>query len=286
MLRLTAPVLLRIAVLAAPLAVGYACITAQENAGSIEQEMSRDIGRGAVARRVGRFVACGDLEPDAMERVTGTIDRARAAFAKQFFRTPPDKDLRVYLFPDASSYESFIQRKYARPPSSPYGFYLPQSRSLVMNIGTGTGTLVHEMAHALADFDFPDIPAWFNEGFASLFEQSRFENGKIRGLVNWRLKGLQKGLAEGAFLPFERLTSYTGRAFYDGDSGFRYAEARYLCLWLQEQGLLETYYAKFREARTEDPAGFVTLKAVLGRPVADVEAEFVVWAKGLRLTPP
>lgn len=278
------PVALRIAVLAAPLFAGYAWISAEDDPDAVAGEMKRDIGRGAAARRVGPFVACGDLDPDAMDRVTGTIDRARAAFAKQFFRTPPDKDLRVYLFPDAASYESFIRRKYVRPPSSPYGFYLPQSRSLVMNIGTGTGTLVHEMAHALADFDFPDIPAWFNEGFASLFEQSRFEDGKIRGLVNWRLKGLQKGLAEGAFLPFEKLTSFTGREFYEGESGFRYAEARHLCLWLQEQGLLETYYAKFREARTTDPTGFVTLQAVLGRPVAEVEADIIEWAGKLRLS--
>ena len=280
------PVALRIAVLAAPLFAGYAWISAEDDPDAVAAEMKRDIGRGAVARRVGPFVACGDLDAEAMERVTGTIGRSHEAFRKQFFATDADKPIRVYLFPTAASYEAYCSDRLGREASSPYGFYLSATRSLVMNIGTGTGTLVHEMAHALIDFDFPDIPSWFNEGFASLFEQCNLVDGKIRGLVNWRLKELRRGLQEdGTFLPFDRLTAFTGRDFYEKGSGFRYAEARYLCLYLQEKGLLETYYAKFRDARAQDPTGYATLKAVLPRPVADVEAEFVVWAKGLRLTP-
>ena len=37
-----------------------------------------------------------------------------------------------------------------------------------MNIGTGGGTLVHELTHSLIAFDFPHVPDWFNEGLASL----------------------------------------------------------------------------------------------------------------------
>ena len=32
--------------------------------------------------------------------------------------------------------------------------------------------LVHEMVHPFMDADFPACPAWFNEGLASLYEQS------------------------------------------------------------------------------------------------------------------
>ena len=65
----------------------------------------------------------------------------------------------------------------------------------MLNLGTGTGTLLHELTHALADFDVPDMPDWLNEGLASLHEQCRFRNDEqgpwIEGLVNWRLDALQ-----------------------------------------------------------------------------------------------
>jgi len=45
--------------------------------------------------------------------------------------------------------------------------------------------------------------------------------------------------------------------------GFRYAQARYLCYYLQEKGLLAKYYHAFRAARAKDPTGYETLKAIL-----------------------
>jgi len=46
---------------------------------------------------------------------------------------------------------------------------------------------VHEIVHPFMAANFPDCPAWFNEGLASLYEQSSERDGKIIGLTNWRL---------------------------------------------------------------------------------------------------
>ena len=40
-----------------------------------------------------------------------------------------------------------------------------------MNIGPGPGTLSHELVHPYMEANFPNVPAWFNEGLASLYEQ-------------------------------------------------------------------------------------------------------------------
>ena len=77
---------------------------------------------------------------------------------------------------------------------------------------------VHEPG-ALADLiasNFPDCPTWFNEGLASLYEQSAEAGGRIVGLTNWRLEGLQRALAAGDVPSFAQLCR-SGEGFYDDD---------------------------------------------------------------------
>jgi hypothetical protein len=66
--------------------------------------------------------------------------------------------------------------------------------------------------------------------------------------------------------------------FYaDEHVGINYAQARYLMLYLQEQGLLRTYYRRFRDGAKEDPSGLKTLKQVL--KVEDLESFDKQWQK-------
>jgi len=62
---------------------------------------------------------------------------------------------------------------------------------------------------------------------------------------------------------FEKLMSTNDREFYDGDAT-NYAQARYLCYWLQEKGVLRDYYHSFVENAADDPEGIKTLKKILG----------------------
>ena len=122
---------------------------------------------------------------------------------------------------------------------------------------------MHEIVHPFIESNFPDCPSWFNEGLASLYEQCRDNRGKIWGSTNWRLNGLKKAIAARRVPKFKTLCSTSTREFYDEDPGTNYSQARYLCYYLQEQGLLRRYYHEFRRNVDTDPTGYETLQKVL-----------------------
>jgi len=166
---------------------------------------------------------------------------------------------------------------------TPFGYYSHAHGALVMNIATGGGTLVHEIVHPFIAANFPDCPAWFNEGLASLYEQCGDRQGAIWGATNWRLAGLQKSIEAGELPSFKDLCSTTQYEFYELDRGDNYAQARYLCYWLQEHGLLAKYYHAFRTAAGEDPGGYRTLQKTLGRDdMLAFQRDWEAWVLKLR----
>lgn len=212
------------------------------------------------------FVVAGDEPAETVRRrAEKTVRWAASLLRKQFFEKGPSGILDVYLFKDEASYEANAAALFGEKPGTPFGYYSRADRALVMNIATGGGTLVHEIVHPHVEADFPGCPDWLNEGLGSLFEQSAERDGKIVGLTNWRLAGLQEAIREGAAVPFEKLLATTSVEFYGDERGVHYAQARYLCYWLQEKGLLERFYKAFRAGRAEDPTGIATLKRVIGK---------------------
>lgn len=217
------------------------------------------------------FVVIGDepratVEVRADRTVKWAVDRLKEAY----FPKDPAEIIDIWLFKDRTSYEEHCKAFFGAAPSSPYGYFSHADRALVMNIATGGGTLVHEIVHPYVGANFPECPAWFNEGLASLYEQSDERDGRIVGLTNWRLDGLQKAIRKTRVPSFEKLCRTTDRQFYDEDPGTNYAQARYLCYYLQEQGLLRKFYHRFQEQHQRDPGGYETLKAVLSRTDMDV----------------
>ena len=154
-----------------------------------------------------------------------------------------------------------------------------------MNISTGGGTLVHEIVHPFVAANFPKCPAWFNEGLGSLYEQSGEVRGRIHGCTNWRLPGLQEAIRKKRVPSFKTLCSTTDDEFYNEDRGTNYAQARYLCYYLQEHDLLGKFYRRFHADREKDPTGYQTLKAVLGRDDMDAfKTEWEAWVMKLRFS--
>jgi Protein of unknown function (DUF1570) len=223
------------------------------------------------------FVVLGDDSPDALARKASTVTWAVAHFEKEFFEHRPGKILDVYLFSNAASYERGVRILTGESPSTPYGFYSSRHNGLFMNIATGGGTLVHEIVHPYVEADFPNAPPWLNEGLGSLYEQSNERDGKIIGLTNWRLAGLQKAIRRGDVPSFHELTHMDDATFYAEERGTNYAQSRYLMYYLQEKGLLHEFYRRFRAARAKDPTGYTTLVAVLGE--RDMDAFKARWEK-------
>lgn len=229
------------------------------------------------------FIVIGDESPAVVrERAERTVKWAVDHLKRAYFSRDPDRIINIWLFKDAESYEKNVLERFGEKPGTPFGYYSPSDNALVMNISTGGGTLVHEIVHPFIEANFPECPAWFNEGLGSLYEQSAERDGKIVGLPNWRLAGLKRAFDEDRLLTFEALTALSTSDFYGEESGRNYAQARYLCLYLQEHGLLQRFYRTFAEDQENDPTGYQSLRAILGGEVEAHEREFEEFIRALR----
>ncbi len=229
------------------------------------------------------FVVLGN---QSAERVKASakqiVEWTRTRLRAQYFEKDPERILDVWLLRDAETYRKWAVEVSGDPPDTPYGYYSSAKGALVMNIATGGGTLVHEMVHAFMEANF-DAPAWLNEGLGSLYEQSNERDGRIIGLTNWRLAGLQAAVREGSVPTFRALTGTTTQQFYFEDPGTNYAQARYLLYYLQERDLLGDYWAALRKNRKTDPTGYASLQKVLGeKDMAAWQKRWEAWVLTLR----
>ena len=123
------------------------------------------------------FVVVGDGTPKSVKQTsTGTVKWAVDSIKKDYFSKDPQHIIDVWLFKDPKSYKKHNLELFDTEPGTPYGYYSPSDRVLVMDISTGGGTLVHEIVHPFMESNFPACPSWFNEGLASLYEQSSSRN--------------------------------------------------------------------------------------------------------------
>lgn len=223
------------------------------------------------------FLIVGN-EPPATVRSRGkdVVRWTRDLLLKDFFDEAPRVLEEVWIYKDAASYQKGSRELFKTEPDTPYGYYLSTRRALVMNIKPGYGTLTHELVHPFMHQNWPAAPSWMNEGLASLFEFPFEKDGHLNGRVNWRLPGLKAGLKAKRAPSFKTLVHTTTDEFYANPEGLHYAEARYLCYWLQEQGLLVKFIRRAQELKGEDPSGWKALEEVLG---ADPDSRRKEWEK-------
>ncbi|HZB46709.1 MAG TPA: hypothetical protein VE360_15745 [Pyrinomonadaceae bacterium] len=211
------------------------------------------------------FVVVGDGPEASVKRhAEETVKWAVDLLKKDFFTKDPAEILDIWLFKDGDSYRRHARQLFGSEPTTPYGYYSSAHKALVMNIETGGGTLVHEIVHPFIEANFPGCPAWLNEGLGSLYEQCGEVDGHIRGFTNWRLPNLKRAVRAKKLPAFETLLAMDADAFYRRDTGDNYAQARYLCYYLQEKGLLVRFYRDFHANRQTDRTGYLTLQKVTG----------------------
>lgn len=204
------------------------------------------------------------------QHAEGTVKWAVDRLRQDFFSKDPNEILDIWLFKDAASYEQHSQLLFGETPTTPYGYYSSTHKALIMNIETGGGTLVHEIVHPFMEANFPACPPWFNEGLGSLFEQCGDSDGHIHGFTNWRLPGLQQAIRSKAVPSFKELTGLDAHGFYNDERGVNYAQARYLCYYLQQKGLLVRFYQEFLSRQKQDPSGYLTLQRILAETDMDL----------------
>jgi hypothetical protein len=225
------------------------------------------------------YVLVGDLSSAELERhYRETIVPTSRALATLYFDRVPDEPVTILLFASEASYRRHAEVLDGRQQPRYAGYYERSDRRIVLNVATGNGTLAHELTHALSHFDFPNMPEWFDEGLASLVEQSEFSEDGLRltGVSNWRLNYLLPALKRNQLRPIESLIA--AGTVRPGQEAVDYAHARYLCLYLQERELLGPYYRKFRASADRDRAGLWTLRQLLGvTSLEDFDREFREW---------
>ena len=118
-------------------------------------------------------------------------------FMNEYFDHPPRRLLVTVISSQPHVLVEATNRLYPEvglPVYAPFlGYYNPAD-NLIMATGgrAGYGTLLHEMIHALIEADFPQAPAWLNEGLASLYERTRWSSGHLDALPNWRMDGMRE----------------------------------------------------------------------------------------------
>lgn len=255
------------------------------------KQIKEELGKDYLVAYQEPFIIAGNTSRRLFDRIKdGTIKRCSQALYQDFFKQKPDYPIKVYLFKNAKSYEAYCQKTFGQEPSTPFGFYNHAGKELIMDISTGTGTLVHEMVHALICPDFPDVPAWFNEGLGSLYEQCQIEtNGSLRGLINWRYPRLKKAILVNKLVKLKDLLAMDENTFYGENSDLHYAEARYFCMYLQEKKVLPEFYKAFRHnyylkdrPKKRDCTGLKTITKILKQPIDKIEINWINWVKNLK----
>jgi hypothetical protein len=234
-----------------------------------------------------RFLVVGDIASDELEFVTRELlEPASVALEHMYFDRVPRRVVTVWLLDGDASYKSYADTYLNHAPRSTYGYYAPRKRAIVLNYAMGAGTAVHEMVHAYVRASFPEAPSWFDEGLASLYEESEFRGEDLHGLVNWRLPPLQRAFETGTAPRLRSVMTASRKGFYEEPGrALNYAVARYVCFALQESGLLQRYYRLFRERQGSDPSGIATLEAVTGISLEDFEQQWRVFVAELEHHP-
>ena len=241
------------------------------------------IPAGFTVAVTGRFIVIGDESPQVVRRRAATLVATTAQRLKARFGKELDVTWAVYMFRSRESYLKWVPKLFPRDDvffrrtrgRLPDGFISPARRLLVMDIAWGEGNLVHEMTHCYVRTQFSQPPMWLNEGLATLYESSAMRDGRLRGTVvyPYRLDNLKKDIRAGRLPTIRQLTETRIGDF----KGVHYDMSRYLCVWLQERGLLETFFRRCVANQHTDPRSYQSLKSVLG--VDDLNAFRARWAK-------
>jgi hypothetical protein len=168
---------------------------------------------------------------------------------------------------------------YDQTGSDTYGYYQSAERTMYTYVGSGYGTLWHEMVHAfLDDASGCDLPEWFSEGLASFYEMASLSNGHIvEGYANWRLPALQSAITDKSFTP---LAAFVQKKSFD--DGLGYAEARFLfCyLWVQRQlvPFVHSYLADVcpsHHGADEAQAAIALMEQLVGKDMSAINDDYV-----------
>ena len=188
------------------------------------------------------------LDPLMLGLVPGFMESAYNAYQKQLPRPiATEAKFTVYLFRDRSQWEDFTMI-FAKPNGGKYmkikkGAYYLNGACVAYNIGRKKtfNVLAHEGWHHFNSRHFTyRLPSWLDEGIATLFEASSYEDGffTFEPDRSGRLGALRKTLIIDKMIPLEELIALNpGQVISETDAVVAfYAQSYALVRFLREEG--------------------------------------------------
>src|SRR4030095_3904575 len=193
----------------------------------------------------------------------------------------PENITPIIIFSDFERYKQFSLSNYDIEENdlSPYGFFKISKNVIVIKYVSWKGSTPHEITHRFLRTDFPEIPSWFDEGFAALHEKASYKNGNLIGEFNWRIISLRNALKNNTYTGLRKLVKSNDDEFYGNRAPFYYAQARYLLKYLQEKDLLREYYKSYRDTYEKDKTGITQLEKILDKPLSQIDEEYLEYVK-------
>jgi hypothetical protein len=231
------------------------------------------------------FIIFSELdENQTYSLIENDVKKTSAAMTENYVNKLPDVITPIIIFNDYDRYKGFVLKNYDIEESdiSPYGFFKISKNVIVVRYVSWKGSIMHEVTHRFLRSDFPEIPSWFDEGFAALHEKSTYKNGVLSGDFSWRIISIRRAFENNNYTGLKTLMESSDDELYGPRSSFYYAQSRYLLMMLQQKGLLKDYYILFRDTYSTDETGITQLEKVMKKTLSEIDYELIDYLKSFK----
>lgn len=196
----------------------------------------------------------------------------------------PTSYLAIYLYSSGVSLEGyqefsdFAKGIHGQGVSGRVGYFNPLDMSVVCWISSGIGTLNHEIVHGLILQDYPTIPGWLYEGFASMYEETAYN---FVPKDNYRLMYLTEALNQKKLVTVKELLEASIGQMNGANNELLYAAmARYFVLFLKHNKWLAPLYEDLKICEVNETDEIIQLVIQhTGYDLEELNVHFQNWVK-------
>lgn len=255
------------------------------------------LGNSYFVQNSGRFIFI-TLQDQSNSRdlkeVTQKLEEAYQFYIQYYTINPPNKLITVYLMEDVRHLQEMAKLTHGITlPRANIGYSVLNDLSVLGNSDVhSVGTIYHELFHIMIKADIGDIPAWLDEGIASMYATSHWENGQLVGdIKQWRTQVLFEYTKQNRSMPsIATMVRNNWSEFTVSNDippchvSVSYALAHHLTLYFQETKVLQKIVKAFKvrelikkDAEVLEADNATVLKEVLGYSMEELQNRFDTW---------